>query len=69
MSKGKSIPAPAVIPAEKKYTQQQFIDAYQELCKKTGWQIVGQPGLKPMQDLGGALIVVQLAVIPFEPPK
>ena len=67
MAKGKSIPAPEVTP--KKYSQQEFVDMYLALCKQTEWQISGQPALRPMNDLGGSMVIVQLAVVPYTEPK
>ena len=59
-------------PAGEKHapTQQEFADAYLALCKQTGWQIAGHAALKPMNDLGGYMITVQLSVVQYvEPPK
>lgn len=53
----------------KKYTQQEFIDMYNALCKQTGWQVMGQPALKAMNDLGGCLIVAQLGVVQYTEPS
>ena len=50
---------------KKVYTLQEFGDMYLSLCKQTGWQISGEAGLKPMNDLGGYLINVQLKIISF----
>ena len=71
MSKGKGIVPEQTIPASMmaaKPTQQDFATAYQALCKKMGFQIVGQAGLKPMNDLGGYITVVQLAIAPYVEP-
>jgi hypothetical protein len=63
-------PASVAKAKEKKYTQQEFVEMYNSLCRQTGWQIAGQPSLKPMNDLGGCLIVAQLGVVQYiEPPK
>jgi hypothetical protein len=54
---------------KKVYTEQEFANEYLELCKKTGFQISGQAVLKPMNDLGGSLIAIQLVVIPYQEPR
>lgn len=73
MSKGKGIKPEQTIPtapAVAKPNQQEFATAYQALCKKMGWMITAQTGLRQMNDLGGSMIVTQLAIIPYtEPPK
>ena len=58
-----------VMNAPKVYTQQEFGDMYLSLCKQTKWQISGEAGLKPMNDLGGYLIGIQLKIIPFVEQK
>ena len=70
MAKDKGIAPERTIPAPKvsKPTQQEFATAYQALCKKMGFQIVGQAGLKPMNDLGGYITVLQLAIAPYVEP-
>ena len=71
MAKGKGMnPEDKIPPAPKaaQPTQQDFATAYQALCKKMGFQIVGQAGLKPLNDLGGYLTVVQLAIAPYVEP-
>jgi len=66
MTKGKaSIPATPPAPAHK-YTPQEFQEEYLKLCKKMGYQLIGQAGLKPMNDLGGYITVVQLAIVPYQ---
>jgi hypothetical protein len=74
MAKGKGIPPEETIKAAPKpelhqYTQQEFVDGYNALCKKTGWMITAQAGLRPMNDLGGSLIVTQLVIVPWVESK
>lgn len=73
MTKGKGIKPEEMIPPAtpiRKYTPQEFSAEYGALCKRMGFQIVGQAGLKPMNDLGGYMTVVQLAIVPYvEPAK
>ena len=45
--------------------KQMFVDGYKMLCRETGLQISGEPFMKPMNDLGGYIISVQLVLIPF----
>lgn len=60
----------SVEAAKKVYSQQDFVDQYNNLCRATGWMIIGQPGLRQLNDFGGAVITVQLAIVPYqEPPK
>ena len=54
---------------KKVFTPEEFGQMYLALCKQTGFQISGVAGLKPMNDLGGYLTVVQLNVIPFVEQK
>jgi hypothetical protein len=74
MTKGKGTKPKELIPpapAAHKATQQEFVEAYQALCKRMGWQIGGQSVLRPMNDLGGSIIVAQLGIVPFveQPPQ
>lgn len=48
--------------------QEDFIREYNALCKRMGWQLAAQPALKPMNDLGGSIIIVQLMIIPYKEP-
>lgn len=50
---------------KKVFTQQEFMKMYNDLCATTGWQLVSRPTFKPMADLGGSLITVDIAVVPF----
>jgi hypothetical protein len=56
-------------PKPSPITEKQFIEKYVALCKEAGWQISGQPALKPINDLGGSLVIVQLGVIPYVEKK
>ena len=56
-------------PQPAKPTQQDFAAEYLALCKRTGWQLIGQAGLKPLNDLGGYITVVQLAIAPYQEPQ
>jgi hypothetical protein len=70
MTKGKDILVEKKIPtapAIKEITAQDFAMEYEALCARMGWQIIGYPKLKPMNDLGGCLIAVQLQIAPFKP--
>ena len=51
---------------KKKYTEQEFQALYNALCEQTGWTHAARPGLKPMRDLGGALIVCEMGIVPFK---
>ena len=61
--KGKTIPAPAVIPH--KYTEKEFVERYQELCKETGFQIVFEPRWRQSQDTGDYRLGIVSGVAPM----
>jgi len=48
MSKNKTTPAPAVMPH--KYTEKEFVERYQALCKETGFQIIFEPRWRQSQE-------------------
>ena len=61
--KGKTIPAPAVTP--RKYTEKDFVELYQELCKETGFQIAFEPRWRQSQDTGDYRLVIASGVAPM----
>lgn len=63
MSKGKTQPAPAVTPH--KYTADEFVKEYQELVKKTGFQIAYEPRWAQSKDTGDYRLVIVTSVIPM----
>jgi hypothetical protein len=72
MAKGKGVNPEQMIPPAPKAaqpTQQEFVAEYQKLCKRMGWQISGYPAFSPKNDLGGAVVVVQLAVVEYKEPE
>jgi hypothetical protein len=60
----------SVREAKRTYSQQEFLERYNALCAETGWQLAATatPGLKPLNDLGGYIIVtqVQFSVTPVQ---
>jgi len=72
MEEGKGIPIEKALPpapVTQKTTAEDFAREYDALCERMGWQIGGKPALKPMNDLGGCMISVQMVIVPFQGQK
>ena len=59
--KNKTIPAPAVTPH--KYTEQEFVDKYQELCKQMGFTLAFAPNWAQSKDTGDYRLVITTSVV------
>jgi len=84
MAKGKSKPSPVIKPMAVKtpaiplpsihlpnriYTQQDAAALYAEFCRQVHWELAAAPGLRPMTDLGGCLVVVKMGWVPYQERK
>jgi len=61
--KGKTVQAQAVQPH--KYTEKEFVERYQALCKETGFQIVFEPRWRQSQDTGDYRLGIVSSVAPI----
>lgn len=59
--KDKTVLAPAVNPH--KYTEQEFVDKYQELCKQTGFGLAFVPNWAQSKDTGDYRLVITTTVV------
>lgn len=59
--KNKTTPAPAVKPH--KYTAEEFLEEYKELCKRTGFNIVFEPRWSQSKDTGDYRLVIASGVV------
>ena len=61
--KGQTKPAPQV--TAHKYTEKEFVERYQALCKETGFQIVFAPQWAQSKDTGDYRLVIVSSVAPM----
>jgi hypothetical protein len=61
--KNKSVPAPAVTPH--KYTEQEFAERYQALCKEMGFAIAFAPNWAQSKDTGDYRLVITSSIVPL----
>lgn len=59
--KDKTKTAPVVSPM--KYTAQQFVEKYNDLCKETGFQIAAEPRWIQSKDAGDYRLVIVHSVV------
>lgn len=65
MAKNKNQTKQVPLVTPHRYTPEEFLKEYQELCKKTGLQIGFEPRWVRSQDQGDYRLAIQLSVVPI----